>query len=458
MHEVRRTRSRLALVVFSIGASTLFAGNRPACDDTPPTLTCDVVSIQLDPGSCVEFQNPCGDHQWRRIDGFRLCDPPSGIYVQTQRNPRKRFLCADANVAALSNEPVDYFYVRPGDTGLGTFRVTVGTAMSVSAAANPAVISLGGTSQLSTTISGGVPPFSFAWSPTVGLDNPTAQNPIASPTVNTQYTVTVTDDNGSQAQASVSIAVGMGVQVSATPGTIDPGQTSSLIALAQGGVPPYTYAWSPAASLDSATIPFPNASPAHSTTYTVVVNDSAGGSAAGSVSVVVNLVVSANASPSTIDAGDQSQLDATVLGGTPPYTYLWSPGASLDDNTAQNPIASPSASTTYDVVVTDAAGTVRTASVDVTVVQAASLTACFTASRIAQFPPTVQMDGSCSVGAIVEYRWWFNYTWPGQPPDAVTTTPISPAYMYELFGPVTLRLEVYDGANTAAAEQVFTID
>jgi len=50
--------------------------------------------------------------------------------------------------------------------------------------------------------------------------------------------------------------------------------------------------------------------------------------------------------------------DTTASGGTPPYTYLWTPGNSLDDPTLANPTASPSdtLSTSYTITVTDANG------------------------------------------------------------------------------------------------------
>ena len=433
-----------------LAAATM--GNRPSCDDTPPTLTCDMNSFFLQPGTCVEFQNPCGDHQWQwsQVDFFRLCDPPRGIYVQTQRDLRARFVCAAATVGSLSDEPVGYSYTRHGGNGLGTFRVSIGTAMSVSLSANPTMISPGGSSQLTTSITGGVGPYSFSWSPSLGLDNPTIGNPIASPTANTSYTVTVTDSGGSQASASVTIFVGMGVQASATPSTIDPGGTSSLIAIAQGGVPPYTYEWTPAATLDDATIPFPNASPAITTTYNVVVSDSARSSAAGDVTVSVNLVVTAAAAPDEINSGEQSQLGTIVQGGLPPYIFDWTPPDSLDDPWLPDPIATPSVTTEYTLVVTDAAGTEATDTVLVTLLPV-GLTACFTAMQTG-FP--VEVDATCSAGNIVEYRWWADYNFDGQPATTITTTPLA-AFLYEELGTMTIRLEVVDdlGATHATTQQ-----
>src|SRR6218665_312085 len=43
---------------------------------------------------------------------------------------------------------------------------------------------------------GGLPPYKYSWSPAAGLSATNTANPIATPTVNTTYTVTVTDDTG----------------------------------------------------------------------------------------------------------------------------------------------------------------------------------------------------------------------------------------------------------------------
>ena len=92
-------------------------------------------------------------------------------------------------------------------------------------------------------------------------------------------------------------------------------------------------------------------------TYTAV--DAAGNQTVCSFNVTVNPLPIA-------DAGADRDLcigSTTTLGGNPTgsgttgnYTYSWSPAASLSDAAAANPDASPSVTTTYTVVVTDANG------------------------------------------------------------------------------------------------------
>jgi hypothetical protein len=65
--------------------------------------------------------------------------------------------------------------------------------------------------------------------------------------------------------------------------------------------------------------------------------------------------VVATATPDLICAGAISQLSATAIGGTSPYSYSWTPATGLDDPNIQNPVASPLISTQYHVNVVDAA-------------------------------------------------------------------------------------------------------
>lgn len=78
-----------------------------------------------------------------------------------------------------------------------------------------------------------------------------------------------------------------------------------------------------------------------------------------------------------VDAGadvDVCLNSSVTIGGNPtasaataPYNYTWSPAAGLDDPTIANPSASPSATTVYTVVVTDANGCTAEDEVEVTV-------------------------------------------------------------------------------------------
>jgi hypothetical protein len=63
----------------------------------------------------------------------------------------------------------------------------------------------GGQVMLLGSVSGGAPPYTYSWSPTAGLDDPTLDQPTASPANTTTYTLTVTDALGQTATDTVTV-------------------------------------------------------------------------------------------------------------------------------------------------------------------------------------------------------------------------------------------------------------
>ncbi len=116
-----------------------------------------------------------------------------------------------------------------------------------------------------------------------------------------------------------------------------------------GTVVGYTYAWSNAATsqdIDSV----------GAGTYTVTITDANGctTTARATVTEPLPLTVSlANLAEVRCNGGTDGEVDITVTGGTPPYSFVWSNGTLTEDNT--NLVAG-----TYDVTVTDASGCTTT--------------------------------------------------------------------------------------------------
>lgn len=69
----------------------------------------------------------------------------------------------------------------------------------------------------------------------------------------------------------------------------------------------------------------------------------------------------------TICAGGTGSLVSTSSGGTPGYTYLWTPSAGLSNPAIPNPLASPTMTMSYTLTVTDANGCTATAGATVVV-------------------------------------------------------------------------------------------
>lgn len=272
--------------------------------------------------------------------------------------PAARRHTPDPGDESPPEEDATTYTVTVNDSAGASLRgsVTVWSSyMNASASASPDEISPGVSSQLTAHVDGGTPPYSFSWAPAASLDDPGRRDPIASPTVTTDYTVTVTDAAGVTLTRSARVAVAyMVISATASPGfphRIIPGDTSQLNAtVVSGGTPPYSFAWRPAGSLDDPTRHNPVASPTVTTDYTVTVTDATGVSVEKTVEVdVERLLVRASALPTTINPGQSSQLNATIVVGTPPFEFFWFPRQSLDSGTLQNPVASPAVTTTYGV-------------------------------------------------------------------------------------------------------------
>lgn len=60
---------------------------------------------------------------------------------------------------------------------------------------------------LNGSAAGGAGMYTYIWSPTTGLDNPTIANPVASPQATTTYTITVMDENGCVDISSMTLTV-----------------------------------------------------------------------------------------------------------------------------------------------------------------------------------------------------------------------------------------------------------
>jgi hypothetical protein len=149
-------------------------------------------------------------------------------------------------------------------------------------------IAPGGSALLEGSASGGVPPYTYSWSPTTGLSNPNVAQPTASPNSTTIYTLTVDDSLAQTSTDTATVTVASPVVAEAGPDkTIPPGGSTTLEGSASGGVPPYTYSWSPTTGLDNPNIAQPTASPSTRTTYTLTVRDSLGQAATDTVTVTV---------------------------------------------------------------------------------------------------------------------------------------------------------------------------
>ncbi len=205
---------------------------------------------------------------------------------------------------------------------------------------------------------GGKPPYSWQWSPTTGLSDPTVERPRLFVTKGEQYQVIVTDANGCRdtAVTNVSILPQPSVQITADTAYFCRGSNGVLLSAVPGnGNPPYKFQWSESNGLDRIDSSDVFASPDVATTYYVELND-VSGLCAGIDSVVVIPVDPPTASAGNdlaICDGEAIRLDGAASGEANRLIFEWSPIDGLDDPTLAQPRATPTATTTYTLRVTD---------------------------------------------------------------------------------------------------------
>ena len=150
------------------------------------------------------------------------------------------------------------------------------------------------------------PGVSYSWSPSIGLSNVSISNPIASPLTTTTYILTATNIlNNCTDHASITVTVnttGAPVVNATAAHNTCPGEAVQLNTSVSGsGI--YTYVWSPLVNfLSSAFISNPIVAPTVTTTYHVLVTNSANGCS--------------NTATATVTVKDTCNVPVTWLGFT----------------------------------------------------------------------------------------------------------------------------------------------
>ena len=235
-----------------------------------------------------------------------------------------------------------------GCTATQSFTIAAPSVIAITATVTNATCAGGSNGSITVSATGGTGNKSFAWSNG-------ATGATASGLATGSYTVTATDANGCSAVQTYGISAPVAIAINLLDFDASCGAaTGSAQVAPSGGTFPYAVAWSNGGTGNNAPALVPGS-------YTVTVTDGnqCTATAAFSIGQTSGLSVQAVAQSITCAGLQNGSVQATVSGGTAPYTYSWSNGGSAASIGAL-------AAGNYSVTVSDANGCSGSAQAQVT--------------------------------------------------------------------------------------------
>jgi large repetitive protein len=301
-----------------------------------------------------------------------------------------------ASVSVTPAGPYTYSWAPSGGnaataTGLcaGTYTVTVSNAcntatmaVTVASAGGGLTVNSGGQTNVNcfgncngsatATVTGGTGPYTYAWLPSGG--NAATATGLCAGT----YTVNVTDANGCTGNRVFTITQPPVLANTFTQVNVlcNGGNTGSATVTASGGTPGYTFAWAPAVT--NTTIGSSNtATGLTAGTYVCTITDLNGCTSTRTITITQPPVLANTFTQVNVLCNGNNTGSATITasGGTPGYTFAWSP-AVANTTTGNTNTATGLGAGTYVCTITDLNGCTSTRTVIIT--QPTALTNSFT--------------------------------------------------------------------------------
>lgn len=257
----------------------------------------------------------------------------------------------------------------------------------------------------------------YAWSPADGLSAANVAHPWAHPTSTTTYSVTVSEGTCTRTMSSQVRVSRLTLSANVTQ-PLCAGSTNGAINLSTSdGIAPYTYVWTGPGGFTASSQDLSNIAAG---TYTVTVTDAVC-SRTQSFNVNQPAPLSVSLTPSILafgqniacHNGNDGSVDATISGGTAPYSAAWT-GPNGFTSTAID--LDHLRAGTYTVVITDAHGCTATAST--TLIESAPLVASITGpTHVTCFNSN---DGAATV-QVVGGTPPYAYTWNTAPAQTGAT-------------------------------------
>ena len=359
-------------------------------------------------GTTVDFANtstPCPD-----IFSWNFGDPGSSQNTSVQENPSHNY----AN-------PGSYTVTLTATDACGASNTTTQTIHVLGVtitATDPTCGQDNGSLEATVTGAGGA--VNYYWSPG-GATTQTLSNVGPG-----DHTVTVSAVSSCSASATATLAPSVGnlaVDLTHTDVTCNGLNDGTATAVPSGGVAPLAYFWAPGGA---ATATVTGLAPGD---YSCTVSDASGCSAQEEVTIAVPTPIALTAGPDTaVCAGSTVTLVAEASGGTPGFTYAWTP---------DGPTVSPMVTTSYSVTATDAQGC-TSAPESATVTVSAAFQPAFTYSDTVGCTPLCVTFNAQPAGANV-YQWNFG--------DGSTETDASVAHCFSEGGLYSVGLTVTDATG-----------
>ena len=174
---------------------------------------------------------------------------------------------------------------------------------------------------INLSVSGGTPNYFYAWSHGFSTED---VNNLAS----ANYTVTVSDNNGCTTTVTTTITQPTAISSTSSITNVkcNGGATGSINLTPSGGTPQYTYLWNNGQTSE-------DASSLAAGNYSVIITDANLCTGTSSYTITQPTQLSASITGTNLNCYGQynGQVDLTVSGGTPIYTYLWNDGTTTQD-------------------------------------------------------------------------------------------------------------------------------
>jgi gliding motility-associated-like protein len=226
--------------------------------------------------------------------------------------------------------------------------------------ADTLVLCLGDTTELNPNFNAN---YNYNWTPSTGLSDPTASNPLAFPTETTTYTVAIENFTGDTCTIlhEVTVFVPEEIQIEADTGVVS---CVEPVTLTVSGNIPLDYTWTTLGGDPVGTGPSVTVDPGVSTSYLVTAEDEYGCTAIDTASVFVPDAIDLDVIDDFVSCNEPNTL--TVNSSISPIDYEWFEGGQ-SIGTGDQITVDPDETTTYTVVATDQYNCQNSDTVEVTV-------------------------------------------------------------------------------------------